>query len=264
MSKEWETLEDLYMDLHHRDLLKSDLVFECSNENKEWFFSLFSNSEGIKDWVDNSENTNLPPDIISKSKDTMIEVMVVNDLETIETKNGKYINSEMAHLSKEEKQSLREIREFAEKNDIILIEDLSDSEIEVGVHHNFKSYVRMFNRVTENHVKNIKRYRKNYSREKLVFLIRDESSSYYTLDWGGLFDSIVAPRQKITKHFLDSRFTSSFINQDIDLIIWYSPYKLIPGAQKRIHTIVVIDPNHKDFIDRQRQSNLNNIISWEL
>lgn len=87
--------------------------------------------------------------------------------------------------------------------------------------HNYIYYYKNFERTIKHHCERIVNYRNNHKGYKLIFFIYDESTAYIEAESS---NNIVA-FGKMHFHFLDKRFVKCFINDDIDYIIWMTPYK---------------------------------------
>lgn len=178
-----------------------------------------------KYWINSSAKDAMPPDFYNEKDKLMLEVMRVNDSEFED--NGKIINPE----AKADRKLANELpKEFQEKinNDEIMLLAIGDTGLSTNENHGYKRYVESFNRTLIKHIKHINNYRKNHQGYKLIFYIYDESRAY------GLNEeqiNILTYKEGdiclCSPHicFFDEKMIKILINQNIDYVIWYTPYK---------------------------------------
>ena len=96
-----------------------------------------------------------------------------------------------------------------------------DTGLPIEEDHNYIYYYKNFERTIRHHCKRIVNYRNNHKDYKLIFFIYDESTAYIE----GENSNNIGAFGKMHFHFLDKRFVKCFINEDIDYVIWMTPYK---------------------------------------
>lgn len=106
------------------------------------------------------------------------------------------------------------------------------------------NYIENFNRTVGKHIKKIPNYRKNHPNYKLEFVVFDESTGYIIPQNSNEYekikygDSICA---SLHYHWLDKNMVNVFINEDIEYVIWVTPFKNIPENGCLIPSIILID-----------------------
>lgn len=170
-----------------------------------------------KNWIDSSGKDEPPPDFYNDNRKIMMEVMRVDDHGY--RKHGKTKNAMRDKEHKIEKE-LKEkgILQMFPNAELVVnaVTDLPTAE-----DHNYKRYYREFSRTLTEHIKNIGNYRKNHEGYKLIFFIYDESTAYIDAERTNEIGAL----GKLHFHFLDKRFVECFIDENIDYIIWMTPYK---------------------------------------
>lgn len=227
MKKKTEELwrvEDLQMEDYKDVLLTGETeeeadIFELVHDRKQW-----------RKWTDSSGKGDLPPDFYCASKKIMMDVMTVDDNSFI-GKKGKLVNPTKACISQMKKQldNLYGINE--ESNARIMC--IPDTGLPTEEDHNYKFYKDNFIRVIESHKKKIANYKINHEGYKVIFLIVDESTAYMEKIIGPFAkpDTGVVRKGQIHKFFADKAFTDTFMNSEIDYVIWYAPYKLVQFSE---------------------------------
>lgn len=179
-----------------------------------------------KYWINSSAKDATPPDFFNEKDKLMLEVMRVNDSEFDD--NGKIINPEAKADRKLANELSKDFQEKINNGEIMLIA-ISDTGLSTNENHGYKRYVDSLNRTLIKHIKHINNYRKNHKGYKLIFYIYDESRAYgESINQDNEFiykegDIIQIKKPHIC--FLDEKMLDVFINQDIDYVIWYTPYK---------------------------------------
>ena len=113
--------------------------------------------------------------------------------------------------------------------------------------NSYAMYVDNFKRIVKKHVDKIVRYRQNHCGYKLGFLIFDETPGYLQSQ-----DIIINPKvgDQIKgfphRHFSDIKLVESFIEADVDFIVWMTPYKNLPKNPRMYPQICVIDMRREE------------------
>lgn len=200
-----------------RNIKSEEILLMSDGENLKEVLQIIFDDEEWKKWIDSSGKDEPPPDFYNDSRKIMMEVMRVDDHGY--RKHGKTKNAlrEKEHKIEKELKEKGILQMFPNANLIVnAVTDLPTSE-----DHNYKRYYREFSRTLREHIDNIENYRKNHKGYKLIFFIYDESTAYIDAER----TSEIGALGKLHFHFLDKRFVESFIDADIDYIIWMTPYK---------------------------------------
>ena len=225
-------------------------VYKFCPDNKSPFVKRLNNTivneARWSQWVNNSGNTNKPPDYYNDREKLMMEVMRVDHYMFMD-KKGKPHNKNAENIAKVVKELINDGKEsFLENNLIIGAVETEDHESE----YNYKQYLESFKRVLKHHIDMIPNYRANYPGYKLIFMIFDESSSYgIARDQSELSNGHFKPKMfdDHVYHFpcMDEKFFSVIRDIDVDQIIWLAPFKSIttnvgpmPDCQ-----LMIIDPH---------------------
>ena len=215
--KEIDFIEDFRM-------LKSEEIFVVGNEDEiEKIINIINNNS---DWIDSSGKNQLPPDFYNEKEKVMMEVMRVDDHGY--RKHGKTINPTYRREN--------EIRkELEEKGFDKLFPNAKlvanvDSGLLTEEDHNYKYYYNNFKRTIEKHRDNINNYRKNHKNYKLIFFVYDESSAYIDAE----STNEISAYGRLHLYFSDKRFVECFQNEDIDYLVWMTPYKRYQYAPEKL------------------------------
>lgn len=205
-------------------------------------FSSIYNKDFWKEWTNSSGKNMPPPDFYCDKFQLMMEVMRIDDHAYVNDK-GKIVNpvtQRESLLQKEIREKLKHIKNI--ENVPILVNAITDLPSEED--HNYHYYLNNFKRVVQKHMKNIPLYRANHPEHLVVFFVFDESSGYV--------QTVDKTAMKVKKgefmecynyvHFCDRRFLEVIANSDIDVLIWYSPYKhYVSNAPFSLPTVLVYD-----------------------
>lgn len=148
-------------------LILSGLEKSVDYENACCIYESIVNSN---DWLDNSANTNTPPDLINHELEMFIEVMRFDD----HSKNGKD-NPTRAKASKMKEELFEKMPEV--KNKHVFINAITDLPTEQD--HNYEMYVKGFQRTIKKHLSKLELYKNNFPNYKKASLLFDESSGVY-------------------------------------------------------------------------------------
>ena len=108
--------------------------------------------------------------------------------------------------------------------------------------NDYRTYVENFERIVGKHIEKIECYRNNHPGYKLGFLILDESPGYILP-----IDPNVAKKPGgLVKgdphlHFYDKNLVESFLDAELDFVIWMTPYKNIAGNPKIYPLVSIFD-----------------------
>lgn len=168
-------------------------------------------------WIDSSGKDQLPPDFYNDKDKIMMEVMRVDDHGY--RKHGKTINP----TYRKENQIRKELEEkgFDKLFPNAKLFVNANTGLPTKEDHNYSYYYNNFQRTIKKHCDNIQNYKKNHRNYKLIFFIYDESTAY--------IDAESRNGRKIYGrfhyYFFDKKFVECFIKNDIDYLIWMTPYK---------------------------------------
>lgn len=180
-----------------------------------------------KNWIESSGKSDPPPDFYSDKFMLMMDIMRVNDHER-KGKKGKLHNPSMKH----DKELFRELQQsgILAQNPNTNVFIIGDTQLPTYEDHNYKLYLKCFQRVLSKHIESIPLYKKNHPNHKVIFFVFDESSAYFESEQ--LVDESKQYRKSDgmsgNPHlfFRDNAFIETFRNKGIDYFFWYTPYKL--------------------------------------
>ena len=215
--KEIDFIEDFRM-------LKSEEILVIGNEDEiEKIISIINNCE---DWIDSSGKDQPPPDFYNEKEKVMMEVMRVDDHGY--RKHGKTVNP----TYRKENEIRKELEEKGFDKlfpNAKLIANVN-SGLPTKEDHNYKYYYNNFKRTIEKHRDNINNYRENHKNYKLIFFVYDESSAYIDAE----STNEISVYGRLHLYFFDKRFVECFKNEDIDYLVWMTPYKRYQYAPEKI------------------------------
>lgn len=175
------------------------------------------------DWTDNTDSR---PDFITD--DIMIEMFEVDDIVTKKKGRENPQRKADARALREVEQLIKQFPEEAFANNLKIIAhgdtrynaiDDSFSPDDSKSHHNYRAYLKNFQRVSQKHLDSVEAYRENYPNKKLGFLIIDDSTFYITEKQ---FETQRVSTKEVflTYPFFDKNFMKLFIKTKVDFIIW--------------------------------------------
>lgn len=222
---------------------------------------ILRNGKFEEEWKDNAENTNFPPDFYSDKYNMMIEVMRVNDHEDFNGKNIYYARENLI---------LKDLNKLYPSNTgyamIVPATHIANDKfnaLKTEEDHNIYYYNKQFIKTIEHHIKQIPKYRKNHPNKKLIFFIHDESTSYVELpncliNRNKIWEDGYFPNTREHFPYLDEKFMTIFKDSDIDMVIWFMPFKMINGrfvepmavifAPKRLSKLHFVNYIHRCII----------------
>lgn len=205
-------------------MLKSEEILIIGNEDEiEKIIDIINNNS---DWIDSSGKNQLPPDFYNEKEKVMMEVMRVDDHGY--RKHGKTVNP----TYRKENEIRKELEEKGFDKlfpNAKLIANV-DSGLPTKEDHNYKYYYNNFKRTIEKHRDNINNYRKNHKNYKLIFFVYDESSAYIDAE----STNEISAYGRLHLYFFDKRFVECFQNEDIDYLVWMTPYKRYQYAPEEL------------------------------
>lgn len=195
--------------------------------SKTIYESLLNNKDN---WIDNSAKSALPPDYINITNSIMMEVMRVNDTNSDTNREETRMQHELSDSG---------ILKMFPKNVKICCTP--------NVHtQSYEEYVCSFIQTVKKHNSKIGKYKKNHPDiEKIIFLICDESEAYFEL--GELTNK--GFRGNVHQWFFDSKFMNVLKNTSVDIVIWFTPYKVLERDGIDFPEVVVINPR---LIDKSK------------
>lgn len=204
---------------------KNVLVLSGPEDTEAYFetINLYDSLCDSTSWIDNSKNTNMPPDIINEELKIYLEVMRFDD----HSKNGKE-NPNRARASKMQEELFEKMPWTRGRNVFInAVTDLPTDE-----DHSYKMYLDGFKRTVIKHLNKLAKYDMNCPGYKKGFLVLDESIGLYYELQDKLRKDIIGTNKKALSrphlYFFDKSFVDVFIESDLDYLIWYTPYKVDP------------------------------------
>lgn len=215
--------------------LRARIAFEHIYDHRLW-----------KKWVNSSGKADLPPDFFNDKFGYMMEVMRVDDHAHV-NEHGVLVNPTNKRESEIQKEIRRKIRKANPNYDFSQLRIFvnPDPKLPSLEDHNYIFYLHNFRRVLKKHVANIPLYRKNHPGKKLIFLICDESTAYLEIDDKELVKNGPIAGRGVhgvpVRHYCDEKFIEAFLDEDIDYIVWFVPYKMIHGSWYQLPKICVID-----------------------
>lgn len=211
----------------------------------KFFFSIRYKGK-FRNWMNNSRKNALPPDFFSDKYQYMLEVMRTDDYvvgrNSPNALESRFIKNVEDMRRENGVPSLKESRV-----DILLIPDMSNVS-----ENGYSIYIENFRRIIQKHVSKITNYRKNHNGYKLGFLIFDEAPVYMRVMDKNIVAIPGAPVKGFPhKIFRDRNLVESFINADVDFVIWVTPYKRIPGNPRMNPLICVFDMRKRKVLERK-------------
>ncbi|MBQ8805914.1 MAG: hypothetical protein IJZ68_05475 [Bacteroidaceae bacterium] len=190
------------------------------NEHTISLANKLRNPHKQKRWMDNSANTENPPDIISPKNKMMIDVMQVDEYVQTEIrgKKVKHINPAKASEHKKLQQLYQALPNDTQLHHVIVCDS-------TPFPHGYQQYCDEFKRVVEYHNSRVPAYRQNFPGYKTIFLILDLSALY-----------LVNPNQTPVKEgevcqgmlhywFVDDTFIKVLQSVQCEYVVWFTPYK---------------------------------------
>ena len=169
------------------------------------------------------------PDYFNDKEQLMMEVFRIDHYGRID-ETGKFHNPSNENIS----ELLKELNQsgFEEiLKDNVIISAIKDDD---GSHnYGYEYYLSSFTQTFNKHKSKIgNHYQKNHPGYRLIFLIMDESAGYWIADKSDPnrpLSSIPLDELKFRIHdpLDDEAFNSQMVGSDIDMIIWFAPYKCI-------------------------------------
>lgn len=212
--------------------------------------SLINKIRDKSSWIDNSSNTNNPPDFYSDKYKLMMDFMRISDCE-FETKNGKIVNPNNIRE--------KEIMNGKVENGIILIMNpKTGKKIERYIPDfkepcTYNNRIKSFEKTIIKHKNKINIYKKNHPGFKTIFFIYDDSAPYIIAPHG-----IINPKANtkcnsygLYLYWRDKKIID-VLQKDgniPDYVLWYTPnveghqiYKA-DGTLLEINKITLFAPN---------------------
>ena len=225
----------------------ADYSFIYKNKNnknrktKEVLNLILDNKSFLENWIDNSKNTNYPPDFYSEKFKLMMDVMRFNDFETLE--KGKIINPQLQH----ESSAFKELKRSGFLDMFPNVEEFIN--VNSGVSSSYENYFNSFRRVVEKHDNNYYQYKKNHPNYKLIYLILDESEYIYYENYDesmkGL--NLINEDVRMHYHYYDYNFLKTINSCKADYVIWFAPYKKNPNWGDFIEEVAIFDVKNMDL-----------------
>jgi hypothetical protein len=206
-------------------------------------FSSIHDENNWAKWSNSSGKNDPPPDFFSNELGFMMEVMRVDDHAYVNSK-GKLVNPTLSRETQMRK-------ELADSGILELFPNLqnittiADTHLPTTQDHNYTFYKENFTRTVKNHAKKIDLYRRNHPELKLIFFVMDESSAYSQSDDSSIIESehYEGEVSLVSLHcfWSDRAFLESFLNSDVDFLVWYTPYKLLRSVEIVKKRLEIVD-----------------------
>jgi len=189
-------------------------------------------------WTVNNSSQSPPPDYFSNKHSIMFDVFRINDSE-----KKKGYNPLIDEERRIEKEFIKRMNIPSNKQIVsFIVADLNKPYDEI---YTFVQYKNHANRVTKQHINKINKCKELHQGFKIGYLICDESDLYverlfYIGDKKGK-----SPRLSLFKKvhfpFYDRNFMAQLIENDVDFVIWYTPYKFRTNKKLSFTKIHIID-----------------------
>ncbi len=210
--KEFNILKDVH-EMHPSEcLIVSDDEGTANYYNAADVLKSILDDKRFEKWIDNSKSS-FPPDLINSDEKLIMEVMRVDD-HSSDGKNNPVLAGERK-LSKEAKPFL----DMCPPDTPLIIHAKTNLPTELD--HNYKFYYLSFQRTVGKHLSKLNTYKKNYPDSKVIFLVFDETSGVY---FKKIESSNIVLNGNLHIPFFDNKFLNTFINSDLDYLLWYCPY----------------------------------------
>lgn len=228
--------------LQHPDV-PFEVYFHTRSLRAVRMFNRIKDPQKWDEWKDSSAYSDKPPDFYSDNFHCMIEVMRVDDHAHME--NGKLVNPTTQVEGEIEK-------ELHKKNPHLWVSYVSD--LPTDEDHRFEWYYENFKRIVEQHSKSISLYRKNHPGYKLVFLIFDESSTYFEPIDSRCSQNEPSNMEKVLPHacYADKKFLDVIYSCGADFCIWMTPCKSLytEYGQQVLNDVHIFDLKRSPLLQR--------------
>ena len=213
-----------------QNLNNSEICFPIESEKAVSVLNKIKAKKNWAKWVDNSKNTNNPPDFYCDNFKLMMDIMRVNDAERF-NRRGKFYNPSMRH----ERDIYNEIERSgllaAAPNAKVTIN--GNTGLPTEEDHNFALYSNNYKRVISEHIDSISSYKQNHPGYEIIFVVFDESTAYFEkrnqTDDTSIVEQSVLGRPHL--FFIDEELLKCFYDKGIDYLLWLTPYKLLKTSQ---------------------------------
>lgn len=232
--KNGKYIHDIYQD----EKVLLDSIAETTQDEVRFFteskkeIELFNSFKKVTNWIDNSKNTNDPPDFLNYSNKIMMDFMIINNY-IITSKSGKTKNLPAKDGDKKAKEIKNHFPHLFDTptNVIFDFEDTLKPDI--------NQYLNNIKRVVNSHKKQIPKYKSNHPECKsLCFGICDTSENE-------LFIADVNTKERKSTHPCDFIEIIEIIkNCGADFVLWFSPY-ISPPNGSTIKLLVIDVSNIK-------------------
>ena len=241
------------------------LLLPQHSESAERIYQLLHDEAKWSKWINSSAKNKLPPDFYCDTKRLMMEVMRVDDHESISAK-GKVVNPTRVR----ESQMMNELK----KSGILDILPnakpivITQTDLPTEQDHNYTQYRDGFKRTVRKHIDKIGNYKRNHPGYEVIFFVFDESSAYFEVA-GAPTKTQVGKAHLGIPHlwYVDENFTEIFIGSDIDYLIWYTPYKhceIYDNEGQEVHLPVAIVIDVKNYKEEQIHYDISRMIGVEV
>ena len=187
-------------------------------------------------WTDSSRKSDPPPDFYNESGRLMMEVMRVSHEQYVDEKGHPHdpsAASVSAFIRDISDLDGPGVEQFFECNTVIEARNDTDRPRFCG----YPQYLESFSRVVGAHISRIPNYRKNHPGFRLIFLIYDESGPFRVMGGNGDSEDSTVYYDPI----FDERIQKTLREADIDLVIWFCPYMVLPEGPV-VPPITIFDP----------------------
>lgn len=221
-----------------QDLSFFDINFSYSSIKLNYYFFTIWSKKKFNKWIDNSKDSVNPPDFYSDYYKVMLEVMRVDDYELNSNSPNALENKMVYELEKKRiENNMLTFSELGTK--LFIIPDMRKVS-----NNDYKTYFNNFSRIVRKHINKINVYKTNNQKHKLCFLIFDESTGYiepYSLEEYNNVQPYQAITVRLHQFWRDKNLIDVFINEDIDYVLWCTPFKNIAEIGKINPYLTLID-----------------------
>lgn len=199
------------------------LLLTGSADEQQIFESIVHGSAA---WIDNSSQTNWPPDYYNTVDKLMMEFMRVTDYEE-ELGNGKVLNP----VARDENKCIKKLQDFLGKRLSLFVN------VNTQVHLSYSKYAKSVERTLCHHKKQIDRYRSNHPGYKLIFCLSDLSEhEHYLHDARGHILGKYCP-------CIDKCMMQLVKDSGADYVIWQRLYAM---PNDELPALIIIDVEQLD------------------
>ncbi len=235
--KESEIFNAIQLSLNNED--KICLLTESDTEK-----SVLQSLSNIDNWIDNSANTNYPPDYYNNNDGYMMDFMRTNDYEK-RKKSGKVKNE----VATQENLMLKELKnsgileQFPNVENVFLLPNIIIKPSLTLYRNNIKSVIMEHNR-------QVSTYRNNHPGLKIIFCVCDLSEHVHKMRPDNCKEIF------IYNPCFDKEVIKTIKSLDIEFLIWFRPFLDSDIDSPKIVIIDIKKLNPDIFLEIKESENL--------